>query len=89
MAKSNKGSDHAASSNQTQLTAAQAQIKNLLPVDQIYVQKWVDYSSKYGLGYQMSDQTVGVYFNDNTKMIEEKEGDREINYVYSTKTKDK
>lgn len=49
----------------------------------------MDYSSKYGLGYQLSDQTVGVYFNDNTKMIAEKEGDKEINYVYSTKTKDK
>ena len=55
----------------------------------VWVKKWVDYSTKYGLGYSLSNGTTGVYFNDNTKMIAEKEGDREINYVYSTKTKDK
>ena len=37
----------------------------------------------------MSDHTIGVFFNDNTKMMAEKEGDREVNYIYSTKTKDK
>ncbi len=35
----------------------------------IYVKKWVDYSSKYGLGYLLSDGTTGIYFNDSTKMI--------------------
>lgn len=34
-----------------------------------YVKKWVDYSSKYGLGYLLSDGTTGIYFNDSTKMI--------------------
>lgn len=34
----------------------------------IYVKKWVDYSSKYGLGYLLSDGTTGIYFNDCTKM---------------------
>ena len=34
----------------------------------IFVEKWVDYSCKYGLSYILSDGTVGVYFNDNTKM---------------------
>ncbi|KAJ8906691.1 hypothetical protein NDN08_003181 [Rhodosorus marinus] len=31
--------------------------------------KWIDYSSKYGLGYQLRDGTFGVYFNDATKML--------------------
>ena len=30
--------------------------------------KWVDYTSKYGLGYRLSDGTFGVVFNDATKM---------------------
>ena len=35
----------------------------------VYVKKWVDYSSKYGLGYLLSDGTTGIYFNDSTKMV--------------------
>lgn len=31
--------------------------------------KWVDYSSKYGVGYILSDGAIGVYFNDSTKII--------------------
>lgn len=31
--------------------------------------KWVDYSSKYGVGYILSDGSIGVYFNDSTKAI--------------------
>ncbi|RZB39127.1 Pkinase and/or POLO box domain containing protein [Asbolus verrucosus] len=35
----------------------------------IWVSKWVDYSDKYGFGYQLSDEGVGVMFNDTTKLI--------------------
>ncbi|KAG8224873.1 hypothetical protein J437_LFUL006467 [Ladona fulva] len=35
----------------------------------VWVSKWVDYSYKYGFGYQLSDDSVGVVFNDNTKLI--------------------
>ena len=35
----------------------------------LYVDKWVDYSAKYGLGYLLSDGRVGVYFNDASKAI--------------------
>lgn len=35
----------------------------------LWVAKWVDYSSKYGVGYMLSDGTVGIYFNDATKMV--------------------
>jgi polo-like kinase 1 len=33
------------------------------------VTKWVDYTSKYGLGYLLSDGSAGVYFNDSSKII--------------------
>ena len=36
---------------------------------EIYVKKWVDYSSKYGLGYLLSNGYSGVFFNDCTKVI--------------------
>ncbi|XP_037037150.1 serine/threonine-protein kinase polo [Bradysia coprophila] len=34
-----------------------------------WVSKWVDYSDKYGFGYQLCDEGVGVMFNDTTKLI--------------------
>ncbi|XP_070566252.1 serine/threonine-protein kinase PLK1-like [Ptychodera flava] len=34
-----------------------------------WVSKWVDYSDKYGLGYMLSDDSVGVRYNDNTKLL--------------------
>ncbi|KAI8814049.1 kinase-like domain-containing protein, partial [Cladochytrium replicatum] len=35
----------------------------------LFVSKWIDYSNKYGLGYQLRDGSVGVYFNDSTSII--------------------
>ncbi|TPX68540.1 hypothetical protein SpCBS45565_g02977 [Spizellomyces sp. 'palustris'] len=35
----------------------------------IFITKWIDYSNKYGLGYQLRDGSVGVYFNDSTSII--------------------
>mmetsp|Transcript_2558 Transcript_2558/g.2175 ORF Transcript_2558/g.2175 Transcript_2558/m.2175 type:complete len:212 (+) Transcript_2558:1297-1932(+) len=35
----------------------------------VWVKKWVDYSSKYGLGYLLSNGCVGVFFNDSTKIL--------------------
>ena len=34
-----------------------------------WVSKWVDYSDKYGLGYQLCDKSVGVLFNDSTRLL--------------------
>eukprot|EP00808_Paulinella_micropora_P019064 g795.t1 len=34
---------------------------------EVVVTSWVDYSTKYGLGYLLSDGTSGVYYNDATK----------------------
>ena len=35
----------------------------------VWVKKWVDYSSKYGLGYLLSNTSTGVFFNDSTKIV--------------------
>lgn len=40
----------------------------------VYVKKWVDYSSKYGLGYYLSNNCSGVFFNDCTKIIYHPDG---------------
>lgn len=35
----------------------------------VWLSKWVDYSGKYGLGYQLTDKCIGVYFNDSTGAV--------------------
>ena len=35
----------------------------------VWIKKWVDYSSKYGLGYLVSNNATGVFFNDSTKIV--------------------
>lgn len=34
-----------------------------------YIKKWIDYSNKYGIGYILTTDLCGVYFNDNSKII--------------------
>jgi len=43
---------------------------------EIWVKKWVDYSSKYGLGYLLSNGCTGVYFNDSSKILLDANGHR-------------
>merc|ERR1740128_299442 len=33
-----------------------------------FITKWIDYSNKYGFGFQLSDKSIGVLFNDNTRI---------------------
>lgn len=33
------------------------------------VERFVDFSSKYGLGYKLTNGSYGVHFNDSTKLI--------------------
>jgi polo-like kinase 1 len=40
----------------------------------VWVTKWIDYSSKYGLGYKLSSRAYGVYFNDNTRICLQPDG---------------
>ena len=35
----------------------------------MHVKKWIDYTTKYGIGYLLSNGNVGVYFNDASKII--------------------
>ena len=37
--------------------------------DMLYISKWVDYSHRYGLGYQLSNESTGVYFNDTSSIL--------------------
>ena len=41
---------------------------------EVWVKKWVDYSSKYGLGYYLSNEATGVFFNDSTKIVLDPDG---------------
>lgn len=48
----------------------------------LWVESWVDYTSKYGVAYKLSDGTIGVLFNDDTKMSY-MTSDRDSPIVYS------
>lgn len=37
--------------------------------DIVWVTKWVDYSNKYGFGFQLSNNSIGVFFNDTSRII--------------------
>ena len=50
----------------------------LLNTSEIFLRKWVEVE-KYGLGYILSNENVGVYFNDNTKIIYKPNG---RNFIY-------
>ncbi|XP_064625588.1 serine/threonine-protein kinase PLK1-like [Lineus longissimus] len=34
----------------------------------LWISKWVDYSNKYGFGFQLSNRSVGVLFNDTARI---------------------
>ncbi|ORY30724.1 Pkinase-domain-containing protein [Rhizoclosmatium globosum] len=39
------------------------------PHPDVFIIKWIDYSNKYGLGYELQDGSIGVYFNDSTSLL--------------------
>ncbi|KAJ3219956.1 Cell cycle serine/threonine-protein kinase cdc5/MSD2 [Chytriomyces hyalinus] len=43
--------------------------KEVVPHPDVFITKWIDYSNKYGLGYQLHDGSIGVYFNDSTSLL--------------------
>lgn len=47
----------------------------------IWVTKWLDYSSRYGIGYLLSNSVVGIIFNDNTRAVLSPNLD-EFQYIY-------
>ncbi|KAF8531148.1 Pkinase-domain-containing protein [Gautieria morchelliformis] len=40
-----------------------------LQAPKVFIVSWVDYCNKYGMGYALTDGSVGVYFNDSTTMV--------------------
>lgn len=51
-------------------------VRDVVP---LFITKWIDYSNKYGLGFQLSDKSVGILFNDHTKISYTH--DRRVEYV--------
>eukprot|EP00794_Sanderia_malayensis_P016568 gene16568-18248_t len=45
-----------------------------------WISKWVDYSDKYGLGYQLNNGSVGVLFNDHTRLLMNEDGET-LHYI--------
>lgn len=34
-----------------------------------WISRWVDYTDKYGIGYQLCDSSIGILFNDVTRIL--------------------
>eukprot|EP01133_Synstelium_polycarpum_P016784 gene16784-19961_t len=39
------------------------------PASLVFIEQFADFSNKYGLGYSLSNGSIGAYFNDSTKVI--------------------
>lgn len=50
-------------------------------IQSVWVVKCADYSSKYGLGYLLSNSHIGVFFNDKTKLLLSPKGNK---FMYSS-----
>jgi cell cycle serine/threonine-protein kinase CDC5/MSD2 len=35
----------------------------------VFIVSWLDYCNKYGMGYALTDGSVGVHFNDSTSLV--------------------
>ncbi len=35
----------------------------------VYISQYLDYSSKYGIGFLLNNGSLGVFFNDFTKIV--------------------
>ena len=61
-------------------SAQQEAFGGSLPLPNVWVSRWVDYSKKYGLGYKLSNGQYGVFFNDATKILLKPDGDK-LEYI--------
>lgn len=68
-------------SERTLIRQEEAEDPACIPI--FWISKWVDYSDKYGLGYQLCDNSVGVLFNDCTRLIMYTDGDS-LQYIDKT-----
>ena len=51
------------------ISVERASYKGIWEWEKALISKWIDYSSKYGMGYQLSNGIFGVLFNDSTKKL--------------------
>ncbi|PFH49070.1 hypothetical protein AMATHDRAFT_5215 [Amanita thiersii Skay4041] len=63
----------------------QLDVLNPLPHEKVFIVSWVDYCNKYGMGYALTDGTVGVYFNDSTTTVLSP-GKTTFDYISARKT---
>jgi cell cycle serine/threonine-protein kinase CDC5/MSD2 len=47
----------------------QSRLDANLPEEKVFIVSWVDYCNKYGMGYALTDGSVGVHFNDSTTLV--------------------
>jgi hypothetical protein len=40
-----------------------------LPEERVLIAPWVDYCNEYGMGYALTDESVGVHFQDGTAVV--------------------
>jgi len=52
----------------------------------VIIEKWIDYRKKYGVGYCLNNGSIGVWFNDNTRILLHPDKDT-ITYMGSTTRK--
>jgi len=52
----------------------------------VIIEKWIDYRKKYGVGYCLNNGCVGVWFNDNTRILLHPDKDT-VTYMGSTTRK--
>ncbi|KAK1938099.1 putative serine/threonine-protein kinase CCRP1 [Phytophthora citrophthora] len=69
-----------ASSSAASIVAEAQKLKQIRDEAEEIQPLWVDYTSKYGIGYMLSNGGSGVYFNDSTKMISSADG-KEFEYI--------
>lgn len=63
------------SGGQTEATAPAAPKPLSELVAQVWVTRYVDYTTKYGLGFLFNTGSAGVYFNDSTKIVLSADGE--------------
>jgi len=57
------------SSTQDSDVYAEDEVEHPASIPIYWVAKWVNHSEKYGMGYQLCDNLIGVLFNDWTHPI--------------------
>lgn len=52
-----------------QYFSSKSNISVAVTLPTFYIEKWIDYTNKYGIGYRTNTSHIGAYFNDSTSMI--------------------